>query len=455
MIMNALIFGTGKFYHKYKYRVPCKVIGLVDNNQNKIGSQLDGYTIMSVENMVTCDYDCVFILVKDYADIKGQLEERGVPEDKIFTYENVSADFCVDDDFSDLKKSGQKSIILFSHTFSVTGAALELYYISVCLKNMGCSVYVAAPDSGAMQKMYREKEIQTIIDDRISMCSLDQIEWVAQFDYIWINTAVLCTLLKEVAEPKNTIVLWLHEPKYWYRLVSKSVLANISLQRLKVCAVSDVATDAFCEYNNSFKIEPLLIGVPEKVLPRKQHEGVMNFSVVAEVFNLKGQDVLLHALCFLSKEIINRINIFFVGRIQTEFFRQLEILLSWFPNVHVLGEKARNEICEIYAETDVLICPSREESFSLVTVEAMMNGVPAIVSSNTGVSYYIEDMKDGFVFESENAEMLAKRIEWCYRNRDKCVSVGKAARKKYEKLFSMSAFENRLSYLFAKEWNIK
>ena len=454
--MKALVFGTGNFYQKYKNKVPCEVVGLVDNNPEKQGKQLDEHTIISVDDMASCVYDCVYVLVKDCDLIKKQLKKVGVPKSKIFTYENIPADFSVDDNFFDLKNSGKKSVVLFSHTFAVTGAALELFYVGACLKKMGCSVYAAAPVGGNVQALFREKGIPTIIDNRISTHSLSQIEWASKFDYTWINTAILCTLLKKAAKPKNTVILWLHEPKYWYKLVSKKDVASISLKQLSVYAVSSVATDAFSELNHRFKVEPLAIGVPEKIVPRKKRNNkVMNFSVVAEVFSLKGQDILLRALCHLSREVLSGIEVFFVGRILPEFLKQIEILLSWFPNVHVLGEKSRDEICETYAKTDVLICPSRVESFSLVTVEAAMNGVPTIVSNSAGVSNYIEDMKDGFVFESENAEELAKKIEWCYKNREKCVLAGNAARKKYEKLFSIPAFENRLMNLFAKEWNLK
>lgn len=453
--MTALVFGTGKFYQKYKSIIPCDIVGLIDNDPEKKGKQLDGHTIMSVDDIANCVHDCLYILVKDYTQIEKQLKKKGVPKKKILTYKDLPVDFCVDDDFCSLKDNGKKKVILFSHTFSVTGAALELFYVATCLKKMGCFVYVAAPTAGNMQMLYREREIPTIIDDRISTHSLCQIEWLSQFDFIWINTAILCTLLKKVTKTKSKIILWLHEPKYWYKLVSEKILSSISLKCLSVYSVSSVATDAFTELNHRYKVEPLVIGVPEKVLPKKRRNKVMNFAIVAEVFNLKGQDILLHALCYLSSEILNGMEVFFVGRVQPEFLKQIEILLSWFPNVHVLGEKSRDEICEIYAKTDVLICPSRVESFSLVTVEAAMNEIPTIVTNSAGVSNYIEDMKDGFVFENENAEELAKKIEWCYRNRGKCVLVGKAARKKYEKLFSISSFENRLLNLFEKEWGIK
>ena len=78
-----------------------------------------------------------------------------------------------------------------------------------------------------------------------------------------------------------------------------------------------------------------------------------------------------------------------------------------------------------------------------VAAEAMMHSVPCIVSNATGTAAYIHNGEDGFVFPTEDVQTLAERIEWCVTNKAELGSIGKNARKLYEKYFSMSAFEKR------------
>ena len=79
-----------------------------------------------------------------------------------------------------------------------------------------------------------------------------------------------------------------------------------------------------------------------------------------------------------------------------------------------------------------------------------MHFVPCVVSDTVGTASYIHDGRDGFLFQSGNAQKLAEIIEWCVFNRDKLKGVGKYARKLYESYFSMAVFEDKLLKIIQK-----
>ncbi|WP_163269545.1 glycosyltransferase [Chelativorans alearense] len=81
------------------------------------------------------------------------------------------------------------------------------------------------------------------------------------------------------------------------------------------------------------------------------------------------------------------------------------------PHCWVAGWLADDEVARIAAETRYLIMPSRmPEPYGLVTAEALMSGLPVIVSSNALIAQEVAENNAGLVFESGNAQSLAEKI---------------------------------------------
>ena len=56
--------------------------------------------------------------------------------------------------------------------------------------------------------------------------------------------------------------------------------------------------------------------------------------------------------------------------------------------------------------------PSRHDSFGRVVVEAMATGLPAIVSEHVGAKEMIAEGENGWIVPSEDAEVLAQKMQW-------------------------------------------
>ena len=70
--------------------------------------------------------------------------------------------------------------------------------------------------------------------------------------------------------------------------------------------------------------------------------------------------------------------------------------------------KNKNELSEIYSAADVFVNPTREESLSLINIEAQACGTPVITYSNTGVKETVDNICGFSVKIGNSAELIDK-----------------------------------------------
>jgi len=89
----------------------------------------------------------------------------------------------------------------------------------------------------------------------------------------------------------------------------------------------------------------------------------------------------------------------------------------------------RTDLRNFYNSLDVLVAPSLEDGWCMTVVEAMACGVPAIVTTTTGMSQIIEDGVNGFIISPASAEEVAEKLEWCVSHENQLAAMGREARK--------------------------
>jgi glycosyltransferase involved in cell wall biosynthesis len=62
---------------------------------------------------------------------------------------------------------------------------------------------------------------------------------------------------------------------------------------------------------------------------------------------------------------------------------------------------------------DVLVLPSRHDSFGRVVVEGMATGLPALVSEHVGAKEVLREGESGWVGPAEDVQALTDRMRWC------------------------------------------
>ncbi|MCE7065992.1 glycosyltransferase family 4 protein [Dyadobacter sp. CY326] len=88
------------------------------------------------------------------------------------------------------------------------------------------------------------------------------------------------------------------------------------------------------------------------------------------------------------------------------------------------------KVPEFLAESDVLILPSKSEPWGLVVNEAMVCGMPVIVSENCGcVADLVKNDVNGFTFDPDQQKELETAMQFFIQNPDNIPAMGEASLK--------------------------
>ena len=102
--------------------------------------------------------------------------------------------------------------------------------------------------------------------------------------------------------------------------------------------------------------------------------------------------------------------------------------------VELPGRVDKSKVFEYYKKIDVCIYPRKSlEVTEIVSpvkpLEAMLIGIPIIVSNVQALIEMVKDKKTGLVFEKDDTEDLARQMLFCINNRETCFNIGENASK--------------------------
>lgn len=163
----------------------------------------------------------------------------------------------------------------------------------------------------------------------------------------------------------------------------------------------------------------------------------------------KGVFVLLDA-CKLLKEKNVDFECHFVGDwfdISKEELDKRVRLANLTKHVFAYGKKLGEEKSVFFNNSDIFVFPTfyHKETFGLVNVEAMQYGLPVISTPEGGIPDVVVDGETGFLVPQQNATALAEKIELLIKHPEMRLQMGAAGKNRFDKLFTIEKFENRLS----------
>lgn len=161
----------------------------------------------------------------------------------------------------------------------------------------------------------------------------------------------------------------------------------------------------------------------------------------------KGVDILLHAFCRIQKFYPDtQLFIAGSGRVENELkniANELNIVQVVFFNGTIAAENVRSFLASLH----FLVVPSRMDNLPTVALEALSVGTPVIASNTGGLQDIVEDGYNGYLFDKENVDMLAKKMAWLIEHEDKRNEMSVHARVSFEKKYSINNLLERFEIL--------
>ena len=199
---------------------------------------------------------------------------------------------------------------------------------------------------------------------------------------------------------------------------------EIELADIIICA-SNFVKNSIPENIPRDKILISPFGTPEKLsfAPNKSHNAKRPLRVLfaGGMSQRKGLGDLFSAMKLLNNK---NVELVVLGSLMApmNFYR------NQFANfIHEPG-RPHEEVLKLMQTCDVFCLPSIVEGRALVMQEAMSQGLPLIITPNTGGDDLIIEGKTGFLIDIRSPEAIAEKIEWFSNNRDKIEEMGSNAK---------------------------
>lgn len=223
-----------------------------------------------------------------------------------------------------------------------------------------------------------------------------------------------------------------------------------------VLTVSELARGTYLEAGvPALKVHALTLGAdtqlfaPEDAalrdaVPAAPREELV-FLFAGAAIHRKGFDLLLEAFARVAAEDAGaRLRI--VGPLGDS-----AALLARYPDERIaaVGPVDQRQLAAELRHADVLVLPSRQDSFAMVVVEALASGVPVLVSDMVGARVLVVDGRNGWVVPAGDAGALADRMAWCLRHRAAVRAMREECRRSAEAA-TWPAYHRRLVELLAR-----
>ena len=365
------------------------------------------------------------------------------------------------------EKNGKRSILLFSHELSMTGAPVALKELACVLRNQDNNVAIISPFDGAMREEFVRDGFPVILFENVYLPDNQKefLQFVKCFQLVICNTVVTFRAIPYLGTITTPVVWWIHDSKESY---NEGGFGNIMPQEvapnIRVLCGGDYARQQLLRYYPKYSAGVFLYGIKDSSSIEMtacseisvREDGKFLFVCVGTLENRKGQDILCEAISLLSQQERDRCKFLFIGKcLQESIWQKISHLMEKYPNdVSYIPQVSREQCQRIYQDADCLICCSRDDPMPVVVTEMQSLSKVVICSENTGSASLMQETNGGIVYKNNSPDELVEKIR-CVLSMDDAQKtlIGFNARQTYLKFFSTKIFEDNVKELVEQMCN--
>lgn len=344
-----------------------------------------------------------------------------------------------------------KRILIVVPELTFTGSLFSSKRICKVLIEAGYEVNVWSLQKGKFEKEFRKLGIlPKIIDKNDIYENKSLIGDLNGYDLLisnTINTYAIADLAKNIIPTIWYIREAQNLPWQFFRTDIRKYYALLRAENLYV--VSEYARDFIKEsYFLDCRVLHNCVEDESKLyeLVERKHENI-RFLALGTLEARKDFDVYIKAYLSLSYKEKEECEIHFAGNsidCAKGYYNSLLKLIENEKGICYHGEiQERKELLQLIKDSDVIVVPSKDESCSLVVLEAAMMSKPLIISENIGAKYMVSS-DNGWIFETGNIEELTNVYRDVLNKRQWLHKMGQISRKKYLKMADYETYRKNI-----------
>jgi len=158
----------------------------------------------------------------------------------------------------------------------------------------------------------------------------------------------------------------------------------------------------------------------------------------------KGIDTLVDAFNLIIRDFED-VELVLIGEIKLP--EKILSKVSANTKVHLLS--AMGKIDDFYKISDIVVLPSMKEGLGYTMLEAGLFKIPFIGSKTGGISEFIEDEVNGYLFEPGNVKGLANRIKYVITHPKEALASAEILQEKVRRECNCEHYFKKLSSIYS------
>lgn len=320
------------------------------------------------------------------------------------------------------KICNNKDIVFITHELSRTGAPILLYKTVLESIELGFKPIVVSQTNGPLKEDFIKKNIDVIIlnNSRYHISKIFKY-LLSKFSIVFCNTIVTGKVVKKLSNSRIKVIWWIHEGKFALKEFSTLMPKKVG-KNIKIYSVSNYCSQMINEKFPNYNIKlfrPYINNYQFKEKRNYKKSKRIRLLFNGNLESRKGFDIIVRAFFSIPIQYRSKFIIDCYGEFKNKDIFRLN------PDSFILHKKIpETKFLEKIKESNCILIPSREETLSLVAIQAITMNVPIICSNNIGAVNDIPNSKNfkNIFYENSYLELSKLLIDFIDEKYSFCFS---------------------------------